>query len=159
MDNNDEDRQNSSENSFNEMVTAALAGGYAYMYMLQVPPQGNHVISVPELTRRQWVDKLLSDAGAMDGTHIDVIVDQGVHDNHINSKGKPTQNMVVVYDFDMRFTYIGVGTEGLAHDMRVKRKAEDDASFPRPPSGRYYLVDSDYALCPRYLTPYPNKRY
>ena len=73
--------------------------------------------------------------GSMDGTHVDVIVDQGVRDNHINRKGKPTQNVVAVCDFDMRFTYIGAGTEGSAHDMRVKRKAEADASFPRPPSG------------------------
>jgi len=63
MDNNDEESQNSSENSFNEMVTAAMAAGYAFAHMLQVPPQGNHVIQVPELTGRQWVDKLLSDAG------------------------------------------------------------------------------------------------
>ena len=73
--------------------------------------------------------------GAMDGTHIEVIVDKGVRDNHINRKGKPTQNVVAVCDFDMRFTYVGAGTEGSAHDMRVKRKAEDDASFPHPPSG------------------------
>jgi len=26
-------------------------------------------------------------------------------------------------------------------------------------AGRYYLVDSGYALRPGYLTPYPNKRY
>ena len=63
MDNSDEESQNSSENSFSEMVTAAMAAGYAFAHMLQVPPQGNHVISVPELTERQWVDKLLSDAG------------------------------------------------------------------------------------------------
>jgi len=42
--------------------------------------------------------------GAMDGTHIDVIVDQGVRDNHINRKGRPTQNVIAVCDFDMRFT-------------------------------------------------------
>jgi len=71
----------------------------------------------------------------MDGTHIEVIVDKGVRDNYINRKGKTTQNVVVVCDFDMRFTYVRAGTEGSAHDMRVKRKAEDDASFPRPPSG------------------------
>ena len=71
----------------------------------------------------------------MDGTHIDVIVDQGVRDNHINRKGKPTQNVVAVCDFDMRITYISAGTEGSAHDMWVKKKADDDASFPRPPSG------------------------
>jgi len=47
---------------------------------------------------------------------------------------KTTQNVVAVCDFDMRFTYIEAGTEGSAHDMRVKRKAKDDASFPRPPS-------------------------
>ena len=245
MDNSDEESQNSSENSFNEVVSAAMAAGYAFAHMLQEPALGNHVFSVPDLTGRQWVDKLLSDAGrcyencrmrpenlvrlhsilrdtyglkgsrelesiealamflwacgtnqcqrqmherfrrglgtcskvfshvlaamtrfaddvlrpgdtsysgkpavlveytpffdgcigAMDDTHIEVIVDQGVRDNHINRKGKPTQNMVVVCDFDMRFTYIGAGTEGSAHDMRVKRKAEDDASFPRPPSG------------------------
>ena len=52
MDNSDEDNQNSSENSFDEMVTAAMAKGYAFVYMLQVPPQGNHVIHVPELTGR-----------------------------------------------------------------------------------------------------------
>ena len=63
MDNSDEESQNSSENSFNEVVTVAMAVGYAFVHMLQVPPQGNHVISVPELTERQWVDKLLSDAG------------------------------------------------------------------------------------------------
>ena len=45
------------------MVTAAMAAGFAFAHMLQVPPQGNHVIQVPELTGRQWVDKLLSDAG------------------------------------------------------------------------------------------------
>ena len=66
--------------------------------------------------------------GAMDGTHIDVIVDQGVRDNHINRKGRPTQNMIGVCDFDMRFTYIRAGTKGSAHDMWVKRKAEADPS-------------------------------
>jgi len=77
--------------------------------------------------------------GAMDGTHIEVIVDKGVRDNHINRKGKTTQNVVAVCDFDMRFTYVGAGTEGSAHDMRVKRKAEADASFPHPPSGKLEL--------------------
>ena len=249
MDNNDEESQNSSENSFNEMVNVAIGAGFAFVHMLHVPPQGNHVMQVPELTGRQWVDKLFSDdgccfencrmrpeslvrlhsiltdsygltgsrelesiealamflwacgtnqcqrqmherfgrglgtcskifshvlaamtrfandvirprdtsylglpaelveytpffegcIGAMDGTHIDVIVDQGVRDNHINRKGKTTQNVVAVCDFDMRFTYVGAGTEGSTHDMRVKRKAEADASFPHPPSGKLEL--------------------
>ena len=45
------------------MVTAAIGAGFAFVHMLHVPPQGNHVIQVPELTGRQWVEKLLSDAG------------------------------------------------------------------------------------------------
>ena len=53
MDNSDKESQNSSENSFNEMVTAAMAASYAFAHMLQVPPEGNHVISVPKLTERQ----------------------------------------------------------------------------------------------------------
>ena len=73
--------------------------------------------------------------GAMDGTHIEVIVDKGVRGNHIHRKGKPTQNVVAVCDFDMRFTYVGAGTEGSTHDMRVKRKTEADTSFPHPLSG------------------------
>ena len=52
MDNSDEESQNLSENSFNEMVTAAIGAGFAFVHMLHLPPQGNHVIQVPELTRR-----------------------------------------------------------------------------------------------------------
>ena len=75
--------------------------------------------------------------GAMDGTHIDVIVDKGVHDDHINRKGRPTQNVIAVYDFDMRFTYIGSGIEGSAHDIRVIKKTWEDPSFPHPPAGLF----------------------
>ena len=52
MDNSDEESQNSSENNFNEMVTVAIGAGFAFVHMLHVPPQGNHVIQVPELTGR-----------------------------------------------------------------------------------------------------------
>jgi hypothetical protein len=51
----------SSENSFNELVTAAMAGGYAIMSMMKVPPQVNHAYHVPDITGRQWVDNLLGD--------------------------------------------------------------------------------------------------
>ena len=73
--------------------------------------------------------------GAVDGTHIDVVVDEAVREDFINRKGRTTQNVIDVCDFNMRFTYIGAGTEGSAHDMRVKKKADDDAYFPHPPSG------------------------
>jgi len=34
------------------MVTVAIGAGFAFVHMLHVPPQGNHVIQVPELTGR-----------------------------------------------------------------------------------------------------------
>jgi hypothetical protein len=55
--------------------------------------------------------------GAFDGTHIPVVVDEGVREDHINIKRVPTQNAVAVCDFNMMFTYVGAGTEGCAHDM------------------------------------------
>ena len=63
MDNSDKESQNSSEMSFNEVVTAAMAAGIAIWDMPQVPTQGNPYVPVPEPTRRQWVEILLSDAG------------------------------------------------------------------------------------------------
>jgi len=36
-----------------------------------------------------------------------------------NRKGHLTQNVLAVYDFDIRFTYILAGWEGLAHDTAV----------------------------------------
>ena len=52
MDNNDEESQNSSETSYNEVVTATMAVGFAIADMMQVPTQGNHYVSVPEPTGR-----------------------------------------------------------------------------------------------------------
>jgi hypothetical protein len=76
--------------------------------------------------------------GAIDGTHIVVVV-EGVREDHINRKGMTTQNVVVVCDFNMMFTFVGVGIEGSAHEMRVKKKAQDDANFSHPPEGMFTL--------------------
>jgi hypothetical protein len=57
--------------------------------------------------------------GAIEGAHIEVCVDEELHDDFTNRHGSTTQNVVVVCDFDMRFTYIGMETEGSAHDNRV----------------------------------------
>ena len=61
MERSDEESENSSENSFNEIVTAAMAGGYAMMSMMTVLPQVNYVYHQPDITGRQWVDNLLVD--------------------------------------------------------------------------------------------------
>lgn len=85
--------------------------------------------------------------GAIDGTHIEVCVDEACHDDFTNRHGWTSQNVIAACNFNMMFTYIGVGTEGSAHDMRVlKKKALEDSKFPCPPEGHYYLVDSGYAF-------------
>jgi hypothetical protein len=76
--------------------------------------------------------------GAMDNTHIDVIVDEEVRDDHINRHGDTTQNVLAMCDFNMWFVYIATGTEGSAHDMRVKKKAELDPYFPPPTTRLVY---------------------
>jgi len=245
MERSDEESENSSENSFNEIITATMAGGYAMMSMMMVPPQVNYVYHQPDITGRQWVDNLLANRrrcfvnfhkqpenfqrlhailsrgfglastreaesiealgmflwaagtaqsqrqmherfrrglgtyskifalvlnamvrfandvirpkdytysvvpqelleytpffygciGAIDGTHIDVVVDEAVCEDFIIRKGRTTQNVIIVCDFNMRFTYIGAGTEGSAHDMRVIKTTWANPTYPHPPSG------------------------
>jgi len=48
----------------------------------------------------------------------------------------------------MMFTYIGVGTEGSAHDMRVfKKKALMDGKFPQPPKGLFAKILAGCIMC------------
>ena len=64
-----------------------------------------------------------------------MLVDEVVREDFINRKGRTTQNVIIVCDFNMRITYIGAGTEGSAHDMRVIKTARADPTYPHPPSG------------------------
>jgi hypothetical protein len=66
-----------------------------------------------------------------------VCVDEELHDDFTNRKGWTSQNVIVVCDFDMRFTYIGVGTEGSADDIRVLKQAQAEPNFPHPPEGLF----------------------
>jgi hypothetical protein len=66
-----------------------------------------------------------------------VIVDEAIHNDVTNRKGNTSQNVIAVCDFDMRFTYISVGTEGSAHDMRVIKKAQVDPNYLHPPPGLF----------------------
>nr|KAJ0191255.1 hypothetical protein LSAT_V11C800441560 [Lactuca sativa] len=61
-------------------------------------------------------------------------------------KGVPTFNVMAVCDFDMCFTFISVGWEGSAHDTRVFLHTIETPSmnFPKPPEGKYYVVDKGY---------------
>jgi hypothetical protein len=53
---------------------------------------------------------------------------------HLCHKGMRTQNVMVVCDFDMRFTFVLAGWPGSAHDMRVFTDAMTTYNhvFPHP---------------------------
>ncbi|XP_062112820.1 uncharacterized protein LOC133823950 [Humulus lupulus] len=66
-----------------------------------------------------------------------------------------------VCSFDMKFTYVVPGWEGLANDARILLECatNPDYGFPMPPQGKYYLVDSGYTNMPGFLSPYRGEMY
>ncbi|WVZ91084.1 LOW QUALITY PROTEIN: hypothetical protein U9M48_037302, partial [Paspalum notatum var. saurae] len=92
--------------------------------------------------------------GAIDGTHIRVQLPKEDRENFMNRHGFTSYNVLGAVDMDMRFTYVGTGMSGACHDMRVLRECMNDPNFPKPPPGKYYLVDSGYANQKGYLAPY-----
>ncbi|XP_022681926.1 putative nuclease HARBI1 [Setaria italica] len=97
--------------------------------------------------------------GALDGTHIPVLVGRESCVDFLNRKGWTSFNVLAICDMDMRFTYVGAGMAGSCHDMAVLRDCMAARTYPHPPAGRYYLVDSGYAVREGYLGPYRNTRY
>ncbi|XP_039162381.1 putative nuclease HARBI1 isoform X2 [Eucalyptus grandis] len=99
--------------------------------------------------------------GAMGGTHIKVIVPESQQIRFRNRKGITTQNVLCVCSFDMKFTFVYAGWEGSANDCRVLSAALETPrlQFPRPPIGKYYVVDSGYTALPGFLTPFKDERY
>ncbi|XP_059304890.1 uncharacterized protein LOC132056626 isoform X3 [Lycium ferocissimum] len=86
--------------------------------------------------------------GALDGTLVHAVVpanQQIVYRGR--GKGKCYQNVLAICDFNMVFTYVYAGWEGVAHDARVLTEiaSNPDNGFPFPP--------------PRFLAPYRNIRY
>ncbi|XP_030444318.2 uncharacterized protein LOC115666804 [Syzygium oleosum] len=99
--------------------------------------------------------------GAIDGTHIHASVPVSKQIPFRGRKGITTQNVMCVCSFDMKFTFVYAGWEGSANDCRVLSAALEThrLQFPRPPPGKYYVVDSGYAAAPGFLTPFKGERY
>lgn len=99
--------------------------------------------------------------GAIDGTHVNVVVDKSKRIPYLNRHNETSQNVLAVCDFDMRFTFVMSGWPGSAHDMRVLKDARTThhQKFPHPPPGKYYVVDAGYPNRPGYLSPYRCTRY
>lgn len=99
--------------------------------------------------------------GAIDGCHVPVEVPADEVVNHTGRHGFPSQNVMAVCDFDMRFTFAVAGWPGSAHDTRILNDtlAKYAHRFPKPPAGKYYLVDSGYSNRDGYLAPYKGQIY
>ncbi|XP_045797408.1 putative nuclease HARBI1 [Trifolium pratense] len=99
--------------------------------------------------------------GAIDGTHIPAIVPTKDQIPYIGRKGYPTQNVMLVCNFDMLITFVVVGWPGTAHDTRILSSVIEEMKsvFPHPPEGKYYLVDAGYPNMKGYLSPYKGERY
>ncbi|WVZ98820.1 hypothetical protein U9M48_044201 [Paspalum notatum var. saurae] len=97
--------------------------------------------------------------GALDGTHIRACVPAKMVDRFRGRKSYPTQNVLAVVDFDLRFTYVLAGWEGSAHDSLVLQDALSRPSGLKIPEGKFYLADAGYAARPGILPPYRGVRY
>ncbi|KAK9050246.1 hypothetical protein SSX86_030784 [Deinandra increscens subsp. villosa] len=100
--------------------------------------------------------------GALDGTLIHAIVPKAQQDLYRGrGKGDCYQNVLAICDFNMIFTFIVAGWEGVAHDSRILSEAlsDLDAPFPFPPPEKYYLCDAAYAHTRGFMAPYRNVRY
>ena len=95
--------------------------------------------------------------GAIDGTHVPITISAEKQAPYRNRKGTLSQNVMLVCDFDLNFTFISSGWEGSATDARVLRSALLGGFHV--PEGKYYLVDGGYANTPSFIAPYRGVRY
>ncbi|GAV71724.1 LOW QUALITY PROTEIN: DDE_4 domain-containing protein, partial [Cephalotus follicularis] len=100
--------------------------------------------------------------GALDGTLVHAIISSSQQTVYRGrGKGKCYQNVLGICDFNMIFTFVYAGWEGVAHDSRVLTEvmAAPSNNFPFPPPSKYYLCDAAYTNTRGFMAPYRNVRY
>ncbi|XP_076884758.1 uncharacterized protein LOC143534041 [Bidens hawaiensis] len=100
--------------------------------------------------------------GALDGTLIHAVVPTRQQDLYRGmGKGDCYQNVLAICDFNIIFTFLVAGWEGVAHNSRILSEALSDphAPFPFPLSEKYYLCDVVYAHIRGFMAPYRNVRF
>ena len=74
--------------------------------------------------------------GAIDGTHVKVIIPFSKVGQYIDRRNEKTQNVLAICDFDRRFTFVAAGIPGSAHDWTVLQEAIPN--FLHPPAGKLF---------------------
>lgn len=77
--------------------------------------------------------------GVINGTHVLYVISPSDLPKFVERKGYPTQNILVVCDYDMCFTFAFLGWEGTTHDACVFQHALTIPymNFPHSPLGNF----------------------
>ncbi|XP_071701610.1 uncharacterized protein [Rutidosis leptorrhynchoides] len=118
----------------------------------------------PNVTDRQrYLREMFPGAiGALDGTLVHAIVPNKQQSAYRGrGGGRCYQNVLAICDFNMMFTFVWAGWEGIAHDSRILNEVvyNPTSGFPIPAPNKYYLCDAAYANTRGFLAPYRNTRY
>jgi hypothetical protein len=108
-----------------------------------IRPEGHNFTIVHKRIRgdrRMWPHFKCS-IGDIDGTRIGAIPTPRDYVRYIGRFGTTTQNVMVVVDFDMHFTYASIEQPGSMHDTGVLFHVieHDTSAFPHPPHGIYFF--------------------
>ncbi|XP_024966475.1 uncharacterized protein LOC112506566 [Cynara cardunculus var. scolymus] len=109
-----------------------------------IKPNANYKENVPVhiLNNSRYYPTIKDCIGAIDGTHVRASVREHDQAKYIDRKGYATQNIMVVCDFNMCFTFAWGGWEGTAHDTRILFEAlrRIELKFSHPIGGWYFFV-------------------
>lgn len=114
---------------FGEVIEAL----FSFAHRVIGPKDGNYSTIHDNL--KQYSPLFDGCIGALDCTHIPVKVNRKLREYFLNRKGMTSQNVLAICDFDMMYTYVGVGMAGAAHDMAVLKKGWETSNYPHPPQG------------------------
>ncbi|XP_033512881.1 uncharacterized protein [Nicotiana tomentosiformis] len=120
--------------------------------MLCAHGAGNRLVQEIFQHSGETIHRPLDCIGALDGTHVKARLPQSQEIPYIGCKGYPTQNILVVVDFNMCFIFAWAGWEGAAHDNRIFGEAlrRPERYFSHLSGDKYYLVDAGYSHKEKY---------
>ena len=114
---------------FDEVIEALFSFAHRV-----IGPKDAHFSTVHD-TLREYSPMSDGCIGALDCTHIPLKFNRQSRQHFLDRNNMTTQNVLAICDFDMIYTYVGVGMSGAAHDMAVLKKGWETGDFRHPPAG------------------------
>ena len=117
------------------------------------PSDPNFSTVHPKIADHKYAPFFNNAIGAIDGTHVKVIVPGKKVGPYFNRSKEKSQNVLAICDFDRRFTFVAAGIPGSAHDWTVLQEVMQRYSdnFPRPPPGMWPWFYSGCHCCGKLL--------